>query len=590
MIKKFLPLLTILFLGLIFPKIIFAQDFAFDYDVTYEVKETGETQVNYNVLITNLKTQLYAQNYVLLIASENLTDISATDIFGPITPQINKKTGQTQIILEFPQPVVGIKQKHPFTIKFKTHDIAVKKGRIWEILIPGSDISSETKSYLIKLIVPKSFGQPAYSVPTAKTFGLWTLDEHQGQGIRVTYGDFQAFDLRLKYFLENKSNSPVLKEITLPPDTAYQKLIYKRLSVMPQNVLVDADGNYLAQYVLNAYETKDIELEAQSWLYLFPQKYVVSLTPTQLATYTKPLKFWNLSQQNLKLMADLNTARQIYDFTVKNITYDYEQVTQKTVRQGADGVLNNKDNALCLEFSDLFVAMARAKNIPARAIHGYAYTTNSRIQPLSVEADILHAWAEYYDKEKQSWVQVDPTWGNTTKGIDYFSKFDFNHIAFAILGSESDYPYPAGAFRDTDDDKTVFVNFSQDLSVVKPDLQVQAIIPNLKPGKNQTAYIEISNKGNVSQTIATLQLKAPVSETVVLDITLPPYGTIRYPFALTSPLTLKQLHKQFFFTVNGEQFIQNYIVLPLYLTPEFFLATVIILGVNTLLILNRGNK
>ncbi|MBM4402559.1 MAG: hypothetical protein FJ044_04925 [Candidatus Cloacimonetes bacterium] len=44
------------------------------------------------------------------------------------------------------------------------------------------------------------------------------------------------------------------------------------------------------------------------------------------------------------------------------------------------------------------------------------------------------------------WVNIDPTWGATT-GIDYFSKFDTNHLAFVIKGIDSERPYPAGPYK-----------------------------------------------------------------------------------------------------------------------------------------------
>ena len=91
--------------------------------------------------------------------------------------------------------------------------------------------------------------------------------------------------------------------------------------------------------------------------------------------------------------------------------------------------------------------MARAAGIPARELNGFAYTANPRLRPLSLVADVLHAWPEYYDAEKQQWIQVDPTWGNTTGGVNFFTLLDLNHIVFAIHGVSSEKPYPAGMYK-----------------------------------------------------------------------------------------------------------------------------------------------
>ena len=94
-----------------------------------------------------------------------------------------------------------------------------------------------------------------------------------------------------------------------------------------------------------------------------------------------------------------------------------------------------------MEFTDLFITIARSAGIPAREVNGFAYTENPDIQPLSLVNDVLHAWPEYYDSEKGVWIPVDPTWGSTTGGVDYFSKLDLRHFTFVVHGKDSTKPY-----------------------------------------------------------------------------------------------------------------------------------------------------
>ena len=88
-----------------------------------------------------------------------------------------------------------------------------------------------------------------------------------------------------------------------------------------------------------------------------------------------------------------------------------------------------------MEFTDLFIAIAREKGIYSREIQGYGFSLDQKLQPLSLSSDILHAWPEYYDTKTESWIAVDPTWENTS-GINYFSSFDLNHIVFVIHGKK----------------------------------------------------------------------------------------------------------------------------------------------------------
>jgi hypothetical protein len=193
-----------------------------------------------------------------------------------------------------------------------------------------------------------------------------------------------------------------------------------------------------------------------------------------------------------------------------------------------------------MEFSDLFVALARAAGIPAREVHGFAYTTNSRLQPLSLVTDVLHAWAEYYAESDNVWVAVDPTWGNTTRGVDYFSKFDFNHIAFAILGVESDYPYPAGSFKTATDTKDVYVNFLKEpLPSTPTTYTVSARIAKYPLLSLKSAgVVKITNTG--SQLLLAKQITLGASYTLTSpneSVAVPPYGTVAIPFTLAGPLT-----------------------------------------------------
>src|SRR5258707_13577173 len=103
-----------------------------------------------------------------------------------------------------------------------------------------------------------------------------------------------------------------------------------------------------------------------------------------------------------------------------------------------------------MEFTDLFIAMARAAGIRAREINGYAYTENKDSEPLSLVADVLHSWPEYWDKYNKEWILVDPTWGNTTHGIDFFHKLDLRHFTFVIHGVNSEFPLSPGSYKLSD--------------------------------------------------------------------------------------------------------------------------------------------
>src|SRR5205085_322452 len=145
--------------------------------------------------------------------------------------------------------------------------------------------------------------------------------------------------------------------------------------------------------------------------------------------------YWQTNDPAIKALGqELKTPKDIYEYVVKTLSYDFTRVTDDKPRLGAALALKNPTSAVCREFTDLFIAIARSAGIPAREVDGFAYTENAKQRPLSLVKDILHAWPEYYDTNKKTWVMVDPTWGSTTGGIDYFQVLDLDHFAFAIKG------------------------------------------------------------------------------------------------------------------------------------------------------------
>jgi hypothetical protein len=151
-----------------------------------------------------------------------------------------------------------------------------------------------------------------------------------------------------------------------------------------------------------------------------------------------------------------------------------------------------------MEFTDLFIAISRAAGIPARELNGYAFTNNSKLRPLSLEQDILHAWPEYYNQQKKQWIPIDPTWGNTTGGVDFFNKLDYNHFTFVIHGTDSEFPLPAGAYRKGDKGKKINIKFG-DTVKEKKDLSLKLDFPEkIISGLPIKGKIIITNQGNTA--------------------------------------------------------------------------------------------
>lgn len=499
----FLVILSILFV--LFPHNVLAEgEFTTDYAVTYTVNESGVTTVSNKITLTNVFSNLYATSYTLILDSITPSNIKAFDEKGLL--EFNKTTNdkQTSIEINFSDAVVGKDKSRTFWVSFDESSFAIRTGEVWEVSIPRLSEEAKFSSYYINLEVPSNFGTEAYISPNPRERkeenGLlkyqFSKSDIEKTGIVAGFGQFQVFNFTLNYHLENPLSKEAETEITLPPDTAFQKMYYDNLNPRPSDMYIDSDGNWIAKYKLKARERIDVTATGYVQIFAglrpFPRPTQESLNQNLMES-----EYWEVNNPKLREVAkNLKTPKEIYDYVSQTLKYDLSRVRPNVERLGALKALDNTNSAICMEFTDLFIALARINGIPAREINGFAYTENPDIQPLSLVNDVLHAWPEYYDFEKGAWIPVDPTWGSTTGGIDYFNKLDLRHFAFVIHGKNSTKPYPAGSYKlGSNPQKDVFVSFGSLPKERNQDFTVSAKIDVWVPLIANRLELDIVNPG-----------------------------------------------------------------------------------------------
>lgn len=476
------------------------EEFEVNYNTTYEVLTSGKTQVIQEVSLKNKLSNVYATQYSLIIKGGKIDNIQANDGEGPLKTEIKKVGQETIINLTFNQQVVGTGKTLNFTLRYDALDLAQKNGQIWEINIPKLGEKEEIDNYTLFLKVPKSFGQANFIKPppvesnSEGNYNIFRFTKNQIilAGVNAAFGQFQIFDFNLSYYLEKPNSHLGEIEIALPPDTAFQKISYQQIEPLPVNVRVDNDGNWLAKYILNPKEKIIVKAKGKAKIFGQPQEFFPPPKKETLKNNLLPKKYWEADSPLIMQKAqELKTPRAIYDFVVKTLNYDFDKVEENPKRLGALQALSYPQSAICMEFTDLFIALSRAAGIPAREINGFAYTTNEKLTPLSLNTDVLHAWPEYYDEEKEVWMPVDPTWEKTTGGIDYFKRTDLNHFAFVIHGENSEFPLPVGSYKNSEiQEKNVQVTFGEYEEEKPPELKVEFNLP-------EKIYWGIKNKGEI---------------------------------------------------------------------------------------------
>lgn len=457
--------------------------------------------VTQEISLTNKLANVYVTQYSLTLDQLEIENIRATDSEGPLKTEISQKDQTTTIILEFNKPVVGAGKTLHFTLTYEASGLAKKNGQIWEINIPRVSNLAEPDTYSLTLVVPKSFDELALIRPypvegwTEPEFNFYRFTKKQmaASGVNASFGQFQVFDFSITYHLENPELSLVATEIALPPDTSFQQVFYSQIKPKPISIRADSDGNWLAKYRLGPKEK--LNISALGSTKIFSQSLRESSTTNQesLAKNRLAQKYWPVDHPQIQTIAqNLKSPKEIYDYVVKSLDYDFSRVSEGAERLGALKALNNPQQAICMEFTDLFITLSRAAGIPAREINGFAYTTNDKLRPLSLVSDVLHAWPEYWDEDKRVWVPIDPTWGKTTDGVDYFSKTDLNHFTFVIHGENSELPAPAGSYKTAGSSgKDVEVVFGQYRKEKKPQVEVQFNLP-------QKIFWRLKNRGSIT--------------------------------------------------------------------------------------------
>lgn len=483
-------------------------EFNVDTNVVYDIQGSGKTVVTHEITLENNFSNLYATTYTLSLENIDATNIKAFSNTGVTYPTETDKTGgATNIKISFPDNSVGKGAQRHFSIVYENSSFAVRTGEVWEISVPRLGRETSYRNYALTLKIPKEFGLEAYISPQPATreindqgyvytFGRSSVIEN---GISAGYGQFQVFSFNLSYHLENPLSKTSSTQIAIPPDTAFQKVYIQKIEPKPTNVSVDFDGNWIATYDLAPRERVDVVVVGSVQIFAsyrsFPKP-----SDAELIQNLKEDAYWQINDPKIKELAlQLQTPEAIYKYVSQSLSYDSDRVQPNVQRMGALSALENPDKAICMEFTDLFIALARAAGIPAREVNGYAYTENPELQPLGLVADVLHAWPEYYDKQRGVWIPVDPTWASTTNGVDFFNKLDLRHFAFVIHGQSSREPFPPGSYKlGPNPQKDVYVSFGQlpENKVSNADVSIEPY--RVLPFFSSIYSINVSNPGPVA--------------------------------------------------------------------------------------------
>lgn len=578
---------------------VLAQDikqFSSSYDVTYDVDSSGVTTVTENIKLRNLTDKYFASNFSLTIDSTQVTDVFASDSQGNLEAKVSKVDNTTKIDVSFSQQIVGKNKEYDWKLVFKSKDFAEKSGKVWQVTVPRISSASDIDNYTLVLKVPVEFGDPTTITPEPKGIaeiaGKLALKFEKDQlvetGILANFGDTQVFDFKLTYHLSNPSVFPALTKLSLPSDNSHQQVIIKDIQPRPENVAIDSDGNYVGYFNINRKSDLIVFVTGKAKLNLKKPVNTEALTKDQALIYTQPQRYWEVDNPVIKsrlneifkgsnAKTNSQKAKLINDFAVNFLQYNEQRIGKTDFqRLGAVTALSNPTSALCSEFTDLFITLARAAGIPARQLIGYAYSSNEELRPLSLKTSVLHSWPEYYDSNL-GWVMIDPTWQNTTGGVDYFNHFDLNHLILATHGTSSEVPNTADE---------VSVGFGTDEFLPNPFVELAIDSPNtLFAGFPATSKIMISNYSGVliPETKANFRSSRVdvVGQKEFVVLALPPYSKVSYVYDLRTRSIFEGFKDNLILNF-GKQSISKEIEVKPFFSYQYF--SVVVMGLFVIMV------
>lgn len=232
-------------------------------------------------------------------------------------------------------------------------------------------------------------------------------------GVTVYQNDFASIDtsntsqgyVMVKY---NGTNEKVKLQITCPDQSCYTYLISDR-GAYDTFPLTAGNGSYALQvlenvagdtYTVSLAQSINVSIEDEFLPFLYPNQYVNFHTDSKAVS-----KGSDLAKDTY---SDLDVVQNIYNYVIKNISYDTEKA--QNISYGyvpdIDDTLSSK-KGICFDYAALMTSMLRSQNIPTKLEVGYS-------------GDAYHAWISTYIDDKgwvddiiqfngNTWQIMDPT-------------------------------------------------------------------------------------------------------------------------------------------------------------------------------------
>ena len=187
--------------------------------------------------------------------------------------------------------------------------------------------------------------------------------------------------------------------------------------------LSDGNGKYDVKVLENVSGTKYAVIGSAAFDVKLDDEFAPFIRPNQYVNYTADSKTVKKAEELIKgKKTTLDKLGAIYDFVIKNFTYDKELAAsvQAGYLPDIDKVLA-KGKGICFDYAAVMSAMLRSQGIPCKLVVGYT-------------GDVYHAWINAYSEENgwmdaviyfdgKIWKLMDPTFASSSNSNDAIMQY-----------------------------------------------------------------------------------------------------------------------------------------------------------------------
>ncbi|MCX6384479.1 MAG: transglutaminase domain-containing protein [Actinobacteria bacterium] len=263
---------------------------------------------------------------------------------------------------------------------------------------------------------------------SSTTYNTQTKDSNENSG---TKNEIQvSFDMDYKFNISGNV-SDISFIVIIPKDYKdRQKIINSQYSIKPERVFDDGPNTY-AEFIINN-PTTNFELNIMDEIVLSQYGLDTAFNAGNKDFDAKDLDKYLAAEKYIEKDDEeiIKTAgnfegedtyvlvQAIYDYVMENMEW-VEYVPEDV---GAKVALIEKRGD-CTSYSDLFIALLRAKGIPARIVEGYTID--------ATDLNVGHNWVEVYFNDI-GWVPFDPTYDDNNGSTSLFNNLNNIYVYFSL--------------------------------------------------------------------------------------------------------------------------------------------------------------